>query len=635
MATNIGKGFAYNGTEADFARSMYATVVDMYKVKDANLPAVYDAVVVSNGKRYRYIKTNTKVSISTSTPENELAKLKAIGRWRMLEDTSGGGLTADEMTSVLNSGDDGAIYQYVGETNDSYVHGAFYEISVPKTTSYYAFSGVSGETTTAVNTDKSIVAIDALVSSAGEIAELYQYNTSTKTWDVIPGIKGVPKYDADGVLCIDIVETTGGTTTCTVYYDKANDTVTAGTDRSWKMISAAGTTAQPKTVAAMAAILPISADGDVVLYIGPSTDDYEYGSYYKADIERILVKKATTDTPAEYVYKSGEWELTIPTVRQYDDDDMEDDTKMIVGKVVQYIGDDEESGYAKGSMYECIEDESEPPVKSWKKVSGGGAEGNFVEQFTATDFADDTKKTLGKIVQSVTDTGYHKSAMYECVAGETEGSLVWKYVDDTKKDALIGSADEVGKTRIYSGPTNTQYENGIAYTCQSHTETVTTTTETWAFADVANVVTFASGNIDITPLTGTTSLVEPKATAEAATGATLYDMASKAATAEESTAINAAFAAITTLTRPDGNVDGRVVVLSGEGYEPLTGYVTKQIRKTVTNTYEEVSTASAITTIKYAVVWLDNAGVAEKYPLLVGYDAEGAYVDTYVFEVNS
>lgn len=307
MPSSIAKGFALLSTEADFERQMFATVTAMMAFKTKNLPDVYDSLIIGNGRKYRYQKSNESVPYDKTLPESELLKLKAIGKWRMLEDVDGGGnkpLTEEEMETVLASGEIGDIYQYGGATNDDYVHGGFYEIAqlevTPAVTDLYSFK--RGDTDS-VFVSQSIPEIVAL-GEGGIISPIYE-PTSTKESHVIrPNVEGYIVYDANDVLAIQ-VRSLGPDPIIygTYYYNKDGNLVTpATTEKGWKALEVTGgatsSVHQPKTAAEMDECLKNAKDGEIDQYAGPTTTDgkYENGQFYKANVEEVKVAEQVTTT---------------------------------------------------------------------------------------------------------------------------------------------------------------------------------------------------------------------------------------------------------------------------------------------------------------------------------------------------
>lgn len=135
MSTLLDDGFKLDVNVPAFERDMFDTLTNMLKYPVGKLPDVFDTLVVSNGRRYRYQKSNTIVPVPTGATEEQLMELKELRKWRLVEEGGGSGsgiitaTTAEEMASlaeegaiVFFTGDDdstngffnGAIYRYLG-----------------------------------------------------------------------------------------------------------------------------------------------------------------------------------------------------------------------------------------------------------------------------------------------------------------------------------------------------------------------------------------------------------------------------------------------------------------------------------------------------------------------------------------
>lgn len=135
MSTLLDDGFKLDVNAPAFERDMFDTLTNMLKYSPSKLPDVFDTLVVSNGRRYRYQKSNTNVPVPTGATEEQLMELKELRKWRLVEEGGGSGsgiitaTTAEEMASlaeegaiVFFTGDDdstngffnGAIYRYLG-----------------------------------------------------------------------------------------------------------------------------------------------------------------------------------------------------------------------------------------------------------------------------------------------------------------------------------------------------------------------------------------------------------------------------------------------------------------------------------------------------------------------------------------
>ena len=113
MAYQWSDNHSYTGIKPDFERQYYETIEDMKAVKKLKMPQMYIAMCRETGLIYLYNKDND---------EDE-----TLGLWREFQGGSGGQEIQVEELPTASSANVGNIYQYIGETDDTYTNGYFYK----------------------------------------------------------------------------------------------------------------------------------------------------------------------------------------------------------------------------------------------------------------------------------------------------------------------------------------------------------------------------------------------------------------------------------------------------------------------------------------------------------------------------
>lgn len=138
MATVIGAGYSLDRPEQGFERDAFDTLTNMLKYSTTKLPDIFETLVISNGRKYRYQKSNANIAVPSGATEEQLQGLKELRKWRLVEEGGGGsgsGIvtanTAEEMASLT---EDGAIVFFTGDddSTNGFFHGDVYRYETDK-----------------------------------------------------------------------------------------------------------------------------------------------------------------------------------------------------------------------------------------------------------------------------------------------------------------------------------------------------------------------------------------------------------------------------------------------------------------------------------------------------------------------
>jgi len=137
MATVIGAGFSLDRPEQGFERDAFDTLTNMLQYSTTKLPDIFETLVISNGRKYRYQKSNANIPVPSGATEEQLQGLKELRKWRLVEEGGGSGSgivtanTAAEMTSLA---EEGAIVFFTGDDDSAngFFHGDVYRYETSK-----------------------------------------------------------------------------------------------------------------------------------------------------------------------------------------------------------------------------------------------------------------------------------------------------------------------------------------------------------------------------------------------------------------------------------------------------------------------------------------------------------------------
>ena len=137
----------------------------------------------------------------------------------------------------------------------------------------------------------------------------------------------------------------------------------------------------------------------------------------------LKVTAVSEDEDAIY-YKSGnDWkQIQLGSVTQLAE--MPTAAAKYVGKIYQFVGTTTQD-YKKGYFYECINSSGTYAWQAVRVQSGGGQTIQYDSLPTAE------ASLVGALLQYVgtTNENYTRGHFYECVAGETAGTFVWKEIE--------------------------------------------------------------------------------------------------------------------------------------------------------------------------------------------------------------
>lgn len=127
MSINIADNINYKGPKPDFERQQYASYEEMKNVLDSRMPRLYLAYCLEDEKVYLYNKDNAIDSVT--------------GKFRVFPENDSNNIQKEVMpaaSSLLV----GKIYQYVGETNQNFIKGFFYECVLDSGSGIYYWDGI-------------------------------------------------------------------------------------------------------------------------------------------------------------------------------------------------------------------------------------------------------------------------------------------------------------------------------------------------------------------------------------------------------------------------------------------------------------------------------------------------------------
>lgn len=138
MATAIGDGYALDKSVPGFERDVFDTLTNMLKYSTSKLPDIFETLVISNGRKYRYQKSNEFIQVPTGATEEQLQGLKELRKWRLVEEGGGGSgsgiVTANTAEEMASLAEDGAIVFFTGDDDSSngFFHGDVYRYETDK-----------------------------------------------------------------------------------------------------------------------------------------------------------------------------------------------------------------------------------------------------------------------------------------------------------------------------------------------------------------------------------------------------------------------------------------------------------------------------------------------------------------------
>jgi hypothetical protein len=114
MAISLADNFSYSGAKPNFERDSYTTLADMVNVNENNLPAVFVGVCLETGKAYLFNKSNEIDPV--------------LGKWREFAGNSVDSVRKTDNLETFEPMYEGEIVQFIGQTDEHYHQGYFYQL---------------------------------------------------------------------------------------------------------------------------------------------------------------------------------------------------------------------------------------------------------------------------------------------------------------------------------------------------------------------------------------------------------------------------------------------------------------------------------------------------------------------------
>ena len=140
-------------------------------------------------------------------------------------------------------------------------------------------------------------------------------------------------------------------------------------------------------------------------------------------VHGLKVTPVTEDEDAIYYKNGNSWkQIQLGAVTQLEE--MPTAAAKYSGKIYQFVGTTTQD-YKKGYFYECVNASGTYTWQAVRVQAGGGQTIQYDPLPTAE------ASLIGAVLQYIgtTNANYKKGHFYECVAGETSGTFIWKELD--------------------------------------------------------------------------------------------------------------------------------------------------------------------------------------------------------------